>query len=242
MSEPIRVAQLWRYPVKSMRGEQLDQAALTENGVDGDRVAHVFGTRGVITARTRSRLLGLSGTLDPEGVPLVEGRSWDDSATTELVRAVAGTQAQIARYDGPERFDVLPLLIATDGAISEFGQDTRRLRPNIVLSGVPGLAERSWPGRALRIGDALIGVQSVRRRCIVTTIDPDTGEQDLDVLRDINNRFDGRMALDCWVVRGGLIRIGDRADVVDLDTVPPIGGGWITGVPYSTSVQTTPRS
>ncbi len=107
-----------------------------------------------------------------------------------------------------------------------------RLRPNIVLGGVPGLAERSWPGKALRIGETLIGVQSVRSRCIVTTIDPDTGEQDLDVLRRIHRQFDGTMALNCWVVHGGRIRAGQRADVVDLDVDPPPGGGWITGTPY----------
>lgn len=31
--------------------------------------------------------------------------------------------SQLARYDGPERFDVLPLLVATDGAIAAFGRD-----------------------------------------------------------------------------------------------------------------------
>ena len=86
------------------------------------------------------------------------------------------------------------MLVATDGAIAALGEDGRRLRPNIVLSGVPGLAERTWPGSALRIGDALVGVQSVRGRCIVTTIDPDTGAQDLDVLRKIHRQFDGTMA------------------------------------------------
>jgi uncharacterized protein YcbX len=101
-----------------------------------------------------------------------------------------------------------------------------------VLGGVPGLAERSWPGQAVRIGETLIGVQSVRGRCIITTIDPDTGEQDLDVLRRIHRQFDGTMALNCWVVRGGRIWVGQRAEVVDLDADPPPGGGWITGKPY----------
>ena len=134
---------------------------------------------------------------------------------------------------GAERFDVLPLLVATNGAIAALGEDGRRLRPNIVLSGVPGLAERTWPGSALRIGDALVGVQSVRGRCIVTTIDPDTGAQDLDVLRKIHREFDGTMALNCWVVRGAHIQVGNQVEVVDLDIDPPAAGGWITGAPYS---------
>ncbi len=31
------VARLWRFPVKSMRGERLEQAELTEHGLVGDR-------------------------------------------------------------------------------------------------------------------------------------------------------------------------------------------------------------
>ena len=31
------VAEIWRYPVKSMAGEKLDSAELTDTGLDGDR-------------------------------------------------------------------------------------------------------------------------------------------------------------------------------------------------------------
>lgn len=238
----MQVAELWRYPVKSMRGERLDDAVLTEDGVVGDRLAHVQGPRGVLTARTRPRLLGLAGALGPDGEPMVNGQPWNDPVSTAAVQEAAGAQARIARYGGPERFDILPLLVATDGAVEALGADRRRLRPNIVLGGVPGLAERSWPGKALRIGDALIGVRSVRGRCIMTTIDPDTGEQDLDVLRTIRHRFDGTMALDCWVARGGRIRIGDRVELVDVDLDGPAGGGWIIGAPYRVAASGSPAT
>src|SRR5258705_330578 len=73
------------------------------------------------------------------------------------IRAAAGEEAEAVRYTGPERFDVLPLLVATDGAIEALGYDQRRLRPNILIGGVPGLAERDWPGFALRSGEVVIG-------------------------------------------------------------------------------------
>ena len=60
--------------------------------------------------------------------------------------AAVGSGAHLVRSDGADRFDVLPLLVATDGAIAALGRDRRRLRPNILLGGVVGLAEREWPG------------------------------------------------------------------------------------------------
>jgi hypothetical protein len=168
----------------------------------------------VISARTRRHLLALHGTLGPDGEPLIDGRPWTAPESAAAVREAAGAQATLARYDGPERFDVLPLLIATDGAIAALGVDGRRLRPNIVISGVAGLAERQWPGRKLRIGDVVIDMEKLRGRCVMTTWDPDTQVQDLSVLHRIVDDFGGTMALDSAVVSGGTIAVGDPAEIL----------------------------
>lgn len=211
----MKVAELWRYPVKSMAGERLDQASVTGHGIVGDRVVHVRLDGGLITSRTHHKLLGLHARLGDDGEPLVDGRPWTSAeAQTAVVEAV-GPGAQLVRYDGRERFDVLPLLIATDGAIAELGVDHRRLRPNIVIGDVEGLAERAWPGHRLRIGETIIEVAKLRSRCVMTTFDPDTLEQDVSVLRRIAQRFGGKMALDCDVVQGGVIRVGDAVTLLD---------------------------
>ena len=129
------------------------------------------------------------------------------------VAAAAGPGTRLVRDDALERFDVLPLLVATDGAIASLGYDRRRLRPNLVIGGVPGLAERDWEGRTLQIGDALIGMVSLRQRCIMTTFDPDTAEQDTEVLLEIHREFDGRLALDCEVIKPGKLRVGDAVEL-----------------------------
>ena len=205
----LRVAGLWRYPVKSLAGEPVDSTRLAPSGIPGDRLVHVRGPEGVRTSRRHHRLLGLRGTLSPEGTPLVNGRVWDSSEALALVRDAAGADAWLAAYDGPERFDVLPLLVATDGAVAEFGRDIRRLRPNILIGGVPGMEERSWPGGELHIGDVVIRLDSLRPRCPMTTVDPETLERDPEVLRDIGRRFGGRLALNAEVVRPGAVGVGD---------------------------------
>jgi uncharacterized protein len=207
---------IWRYPVKSMVGERLDAAELGRLGVPADRVAYVIDERGdTVSARTRPRLLGLSGGVDDSGAPTVNGDPSDAPAVADLVQQAAGPGARLVRARSSERFDILPLLVATDGAVQEAGLDVRRLRPNIVIGGVEGLAEREWEGRFLRAGDAVIGLATLRGRCIVTTYDPDTGDQDVDVLRDIRRRFGGSLALNAWVAQPGRVRVGDTVQLLD---------------------------
>jgi len=212
----MRIQELWRYPVKSMAGERIESAEVTDAGIAGDRMVLVVGPGGrIITSRTHPGLLGLHAALGPDGEPLVDGKPWDDRAVAEAVRAAAGPQARLVRYDGPERFDVLPLLIGTDGAFEQLGVDHRRLRPNIVVGGVDGLAERAWPGHRLQVGAVIASVVKLRSRCVMTTYDPDTQEQDLSVLRRIASEFGGQMALDCAVLSGGRIAVGDPVELLE---------------------------
>jgi uncharacterized protein YcbX len=205
----LRVAELWRYPVKSLAGERLSSAVLQADGIRGDRIVRVRGPEGVRTSRRQYRMLGLHGTLGDDGRPRINGHLWSNPEALALVKRAAGADAWLEAWNDLDRFDILPLLIATDGAIAAFGRDVRRLRPNIVIGGVEGLAERDWPGAELHIGDAIVRLDSLRGRCHMTTVDPDTLDVDPRVLRDIVERFDNQLALNADVVQGGTIRVGD---------------------------------
>jgi uncharacterized protein len=213
----MHVAELWVYPVKSLAGQRLERTTLTADGVPGDRRLQVRdGEDRLVTARTRHRLLGLGATLDPAaGEARVDGVPWHEPVATTAVRAAAGDDARLVEVDGPDRFDDTPLLIATDGAIAALGVDGRRLRPNLVVAGVDGLAERGWPGRRLRVGNALLAVEKLCKRCVMTTIDPDTLAVSTDVLRRINDDFDSRFALNCRVAEPGEVVVGDSVELLD---------------------------
>jgi MOSC domain-containing protein len=213
----MNVAELWRYPVKSMRGEVLREAEIASDGIVGDRLVHAENARGLVTARTHPRLLGFAATLDDDGDALVDGVTWRDTRVSTRVREHVGPDIRLVESDGGPRFDILPLLIATDGAVAAFGRDRRRLRPNVLVGGVEGLAEREWEGHGMTIGPATIYLHSLRRRCVMTTFDPDSLAQEQGVLRDINRRFGGVLALNAAVLRPGVVRVGDPVRLLGKD-------------------------
>jgi uncharacterized protein len=211
----MEIAQLWRYPVKSMAGERLERTWLGTGGVPGDRVLYVIDERGqILSARTKPGLLAHRAAIGADGEVLVDGLPWRSPEAAALVRAAAGPGARLIEADGPERFDILPLLVVTDGAIEAFGHDLRRLRPNVVVGGVEGLAERTWEWRLLSAGGAVIALADLRGRCIMTTWHPDTLEQEVDVLRELRSRFGGTFALNAWTGAEGEIAVGDEVELV----------------------------
>jgi len=80
----------------------------------------------------------------------------------------------------------------------------------LAIGGVEGMDETTWPQGELRIGDAVVRLDSLRGRCPMTTVDPDTLERDPEVLYDIGRRFKGRLALNAAVLQPGMIRVGDE--------------------------------
>jgi uncharacterized protein YcbX len=214
-SESMRVSELWVYPVKSLAGQRLQRTTIGADGIPGDRRVQVRdGDDRLVTARTRHGLLRLAATLDADGEALVDGRPWHEPAAVEAVRAAVGDDVRLVPMEGDARFDDTALLVATDGAVATLGIDHRRLRPNVLIGGVEGLAERNWPGGRLRVGGALLDVEKLCKRCVMPTIDPDTLAVTPSILARINADYDSRFALNCWVAEPGPVAVGDPVELL----------------------------
>jgi hypothetical protein len=139
--------------VKSLAGEQTTEARVDQSGIAGDRQILVRNGRGrVVTSGTHHRLLGLKGTLDSQGGARISGYPRDSPEALYLVKQSAGPDAALLKSEGGERFDVLRLLIATDGAIAHMGFDRRRLRPDLVFGGVElEMRSSTWPNSAAAV-------------------------------------------------------------------------------------------
>jgi uncharacterized protein len=213
----MHVSEIWRYPVKSLKGERLQETEITSLGIPGDRQIAVIRTLNgrFLTSRSRPKLLGLQGSINADGVPTINGHPWNSIEALGLIREAAGEPVTLQQIPAPQAFDILPLLVATDGAAHYLNIDHRRLRPNILLADVPELEERKWPGRVIAIGDVRIHAEKLRDRCVMTTFDPDTQAQDPSVLLRIVRELDGSTALDSSVSTPGKIRVGDQAQIID---------------------------
>lgn len=211
----MQLIEIWRYPVKSMAGERLRSTLVGAAGIPGDRRLVVVDAHGrLATSRRHPKLLGLQATTAADGQVLVDGEPWASPAVAAKVEQAVSRGAMIVPVDEREGFDILPLLVVTDGAVDSLGLDRRRFRPNLYLGGVAGLAERSWEGKTLAIGAARIFLDSLRGRCVMTTFDPDTLAQDPAVLRRIVQQMDGTLGLNAEVLEPGEIAEWDLAEIL----------------------------
>jgi uncharacterized protein YcbX len=88
--------------------------------------------------------------------------------------------------------------------------DPRRFRMMIQTAGGAPFEEDAWVGRDVRVGDAVVRIVEECIRCAVTTVDPDTGERDVDALRAmITAKGAANLGVYCDVITPGTIRLGD---------------------------------
>lgn len=106
--------------------------------------------------------------------------------------------------------------------------DPLRFRANLYVDGLEAWREFGLIGHKLRVGAAEIEIMRPAMRCAATSVDPASGEVDIDV-PDLLHRTVGHMFLAVYgrVVGGGKVRLGDA--VADLgstgrnpfDDLPP---------------------
>lgn len=228
------VEALYRYPVKSMRGELLQAADLGWHGLDGDRRLAFRRTadRGGFPWLTASRL--------PELVlfaPLRRAPGADDSLPTH-VRTPAGEEldvfgealaADVGRRCGlPVEmthlnrgiFDEASLSLIVSATVGEIGRlaaqdsDVRRFRPNIVIRSLQSrpFEEAEWVGGLLVFGEtdeaATVFVTNHDERCSMVNLDPDSARHDAAVLKAIVRVRDNKAGIYGAVTRRGRLEAG----------------------------------
>ena len=208
-----RVAALWRYPVKSMAGEALREAAVSWHGFEGDR-RYAFIREGLersgfpwLTIRERSDMLHYVPRIDGDRT-LVRTPSGDELDVIDpALAAELGHGARVIKQNRGV-FDTMPLSLLSTASVEELrsGLDPRRFRPNILFEGI---REDELVGQVLRVGGMRMRVDQHDERCVVVNVDPETTERDHSILRKIAQERGSRFGVYGSVVEPGRVAVGD---------------------------------
>ena len=223
------VARLWRYPVKSMRGEACPQIDLDSRGAVGDRLFAVRDAAGKLgSGKDTRRFRDIDGLLefcarhagDAPEIVFPDGRQIrsDDPQVHRALSEALGVPVTLARETRTPYFDDSAVHLLSTAALAWLRSrlprsriDERRFRPNIVVEAPgTGQAEQSWIGRTLRIGGEVeLRVSAPTERCRMTTLGQDDLPADAKVLRCIAQEADQRFGVYAEVVKPGRIAAGD---------------------------------
>ncbi len=207
-----RVAALWRFPVKSMLGEGVEEADVTHGGLVGDRAyalvetatgkvvsakrvkdfPDLFACRAAFVEPPRAgRPVPPVRIILPDGVSLAS----DDSDADVTLSRWFGRDVHLASADPAEAFvDLFPLSVLTTSTLDELNGlrpesrfDERRFRMNVVVrTGAAGFVENGWVGHLLEIGGAVrLSVAMPDPRCVMTTLAQEDLPRDPEVLRTL---------------------------------------------------------
>src|SRR2546430_6387530 len=237
MSMVEKIDSHWRYPDKSMRGEELDESFASFSGIYGDRLFAFESSASpkgfpYLTAREQQRLLQYrphfrypdkaarpinlteAEKMGPNpvwadfaelmvDVETPDGKTLavDDPALIDMIRADIDQKHQLTLMRSERALtDCRPVSIFSLQSARQLAEETgtsmdkRRFRANVYvdLTSAQGFGENEFVGRSLRIGSkAVVTILERDPRCVMITLDPDTGEKTPAILKKVAQAHDG---------------------------------------------------
>lgn len=229
MSPALRVARVWRYPVKSLLGQQDSAIDVTASGVAGDRRYALRDPSGRLgSGKSSGRFRRIDGLLGyraryqdgralitfPDGTEL----DADDPNTSAALADALGRPLTLEREDDGSHVDAGPLHLLTTASLDwlqatlpDVRADERRFRPNLVLeAGGPEPVEQEWIGRTLRIGEQVVlRITEPTERCGMVALEQEDLPRDPRVLRHLTRNAGLTFGVYAAVLTPGTIRTGD---------------------------------
>lgn len=225
----MKVAALWRYPVKSMLGEQCDAVELDTRGVRGDRRFAVRSEDGKLGSGKNSRRhRHIEGLFEfraryagesPE-ITFPDGRRMgaEDPGIDAALSGTLRVPVTLAREADISHFDTGAVHIVSSASLDWLRSrlpgsrvDERRFRPNILITAAE--PERAWLGRTLRVGEVRLRVTDPTERCGMTTFAQADLPFDPKILRSIAQEADQLFGAYVEVLQPGRIARGDAVTI-----------------------------
>lgn len=218
------VARLRRYPVKSMMGEDLEEASFEKNGVVGDRVYAFFDEKGKngrqfpwpwITARQVPEMLLYEPRYRSSDITKLEFFS-NGKGIEEFISFVEKKYSLKIRLGFDERgnHDSKPVSLLGLATVAQLEKesiqlDPERFRANIYGEWEKPFFENELVGRSLLIGNVKLKILKKNSRCEIPTLDPKTARPSRIVLENITRKHGGCAGIYASVEESGVAKVGD---------------------------------
>ncbi|MCG5216360.1 MOSC domain-containing protein [Streptosporangium soli] len=233
---------LHRWPVKSLRGEELTVARLDGRGLAGDRAYALIDERPShagkrLTVRQTPGMLAWSaaypatcdGSPEPPGPPVLYSAdgvpwAWEDPGLPDALSEAYGVPLSLCAADGQQ--DRGPSVLVTfeasrQGLVAELGDevDVLRFRPNVHLAlDAPAFVEESFAlGTTITVGEAVLKVRGAHSgpciRCTVPSWDPHGRERWPELQKHLIVEHENKFGVIMRVTKPGVVRIGDPATI-----------------------------
>jgi uncharacterized protein len=236
------VDSLYRWPVKSLRGERVPTARLDHRGLAGDRAYALFDERpnhsgNRLTVRQLPGMLAweasypatCDGSPEPPGPPVLYSAggaawAWDDPELPAALAESYGIPLSMRAADGQQ--DRGPTVLVTFEASrraleTELGAEVEllRFRPNVHLDlDAPTFAEESFgEGTTITVGEVVLEVTGDRSgpciRCVVPSWDLHGRERWPQLQKHLITEHDNKFGVIMRVTSPGTVRVGDAARI-----------------------------
>lgn len=250
----MRIEYLYRFPVKGLTAEALEETTVEEGGcIPWDRAfALAQGDSGFDPAapqwRQKLNFMCLAanagiaqlasvfeprdGTLTiraPDGSMIAENAlSMDGRARiTAFLTAFVGPEARetptfqyVAGHSFCDQREKVVSLINMS-SLSDYEakigarRHRRRFRANVWFSGAAAWSERSWIGKRIQMGGAVLEVTKGTVRCAATQVNPDTAVRDADPVQELRSLYGHtELGIHAKVIEGGHFALGDAIEVL----------------------------
>ncbi|HKU82093.1 MAG TPA: MOSC domain-containing protein [Candidatus Tumulicola sp.] len=206
------LAGIWRYPIKSLRGEPLERAEVAPEGIPGDRASALFVRSG--HARAGRTFRGK----EHRGLHLLDGAG-------EAVAAAARDGVALEPRCADHFFDDAPVSLLIDRWLDELSAhagyrvEPERFRPNFFVRADRAFdaRESDLRGRTLLLGSARLRVRGPIERCVTITYHPQGAAPDPEILRYVATQRDAWMGIYCDVAAVGTVAVGDVLSLAESD-------------------------